>query len=139
MNLLKNKELIFDSLNLVNKCINANESDAGELAVDTLKLFGKVLQTSNEQTSKTMFYNDNNFFEKMKKSKYTKFINNIKALNIPIDEYSAVNWSSSAGCDSSVVSSKPVPMSSSCPCASSSVRSTAMPKEWMERWAGSAK
>jgi len=34
-----------------------------------------------------MFYNNNNFFEKMKNSKYTKFINKIKELNIPIDEY----------------------------------------------------
>ena len=34
-----------------------------------------------------MFYNDNNFFEKMKNSKYTKFINKLKNLNIPIDEY----------------------------------------------------
>jgi hypothetical protein len=34
-----------------------------------------------------MFYNDNNFFEKMKNSKYTKFINKLKTLNIPIDEY----------------------------------------------------
>ena len=87
MNLLKNKELIFDSLNLVNKCINANESDAGELAFDTLKLLGKTLKSSQEQTTKTMFYNDNNFFEKMKNSKYTKFINKLKNLNIPIDEY----------------------------------------------------
>ena len=52
-----------------------------------MKLLGKVIQSSQEQTTKTMFYNDNNFFEKMKKSKYTKFINNIKTLNIPIDEY----------------------------------------------------
>ena len=87
MNLLKNKDLIFDSLNLVNKCINANESDAGELAVDTLKLLGKTIKSSQEQTTKTMFYNDNNFFEKMKNSKYTKFINKLKTLNIPIDEY----------------------------------------------------
>ena len=87
MNLLKNKELIFDSLNLVNKCINANESDAGELAFDTLKLLGKTIKSSQEQTTKTMFYNDNNFFEKMKNSKYTKFINKLKNLNIPIDEY----------------------------------------------------
>ena len=87
MNLLKNKDLIFDSLNLVNKCINANESDAGELAFDTLKLLGKTIKSSQEQTTKTMFYNDNNFFEKMKKSKYTKFINKLKTLNIPIHEY----------------------------------------------------
>lgn len=85
MNLLKNKDLFIDSLNIVNKCINTN--DKGELAVDTMKLLGKVIQKSQEQTTKTMFYNDNNFFEKMKKSKYTKFINNIKELNIPIDEY----------------------------------------------------
>ena len=75
MNLLKNKDLIFDSLNLVNKCINAKETDAGELAFDTLKLLGKTIKSSQEQTTKTMFYNDNNFFEKMKNSKYTKFIN----------------------------------------------------------------
>jgi len=87
MNLLKNKDLIFDSLNLVNKCINAKETDAGELAFDTLKLLGKTIKSSQEQTTKTMFYNDNNFFEKMKNSKYTKFINKIKELNIPIDEY----------------------------------------------------
>jgi len=87
MNLLKNKDLIFDSLNLVNKCINAKETDAGELAFDTLKLLGKTIKSSQEQTTKTMFYNDNNFFEKMKKSKYTKFINKLKTLNIPIDEY----------------------------------------------------
>ena len=87
MNLLKNKDLIFDSLNLVNKCINANESDAGELAFDTLKLLSKTIKSSQEQTTKTMFYNDNNFFEKMKNSKYTKFINKLKTLNIPIDEY----------------------------------------------------
>jgi hypothetical protein len=87
MNLLKNKDLIFDSLNLVNKCINANESDTGELAFDTLKLLGKTIKSSQEQTTKTMFYNDNNFFEKMKNSKYTKFINKLKTLNIPIDEY----------------------------------------------------
>ena len=87
MNLLKNKDLIFDSLNLVNKCINAKETDAGELAFDTLKLLGKTIKSSQEQTIKTMFYNDNNFFEKMKKSKYTKFINKLKTLNIPIDEY----------------------------------------------------
>lgn len=87
MNLLKNKDLIFDSLNLVNKCINAKETDTGELAFDTLKLLGKTIKSSQEQTTKTMFYNDNNFFEKMKNSKYTKFINKIKELNIPIDEY----------------------------------------------------
>jgi hypothetical protein len=87
MNLLKNKDLIFDSLNLVNKCINAKETDAGELAFDTLKLLGKTIKSSQEQTTKTMFYNDNNFFEKMKNSKYTNFINKIKELNIPIDEY----------------------------------------------------
>jgi hypothetical protein len=87
MNLLKNKDLIFDSLNLVNKCINAKETDTGELAFDTLKLLGKTIKSSQEQTTKTMFYNDNNFFEKMKKSKYTKFINKLKTLNIPIDEY----------------------------------------------------
>ena len=87
MNLLKNKELIFDSLNLVNKCINSKETDTGELAFDTLKLLGKTIQSSQEQTTKTMFYNDNNFFEKMKNSKYTKFINKLKNLNIPIDEY----------------------------------------------------
>ena len=87
MNLLKNKDLIFDSLNLVNKCINANESDAGELAFDTLKLLSKTIKSSQEQTTKTMFYNDNNFFEKMKNSKYTKFINKLKTLNIPIHEY----------------------------------------------------
>ena len=87
MNLLKNKELIFDSLNLVNKCINAKEKDSGELAFDTLKLLGKTIQSSQEQTTKTMFYNDNNFFEKMKNSKYTRFINKLKNLNIPIDEY----------------------------------------------------
>ena len=87
MNLLKNKDLIFDSLNLVNKCINAKETDAGELAFDTLKLLGKSIKSSQEQTTKTMFYNDNNFFEKMKNSKYTKFINKLKTLNIPIDEY----------------------------------------------------
>jgi len=87
MNLMKNKDLIFDSLNLVNKCINKKDNDSGEVALDTLKLFGKVLKASTEQTTKTMFYNDNNFFEKMKNSKYTKFINKIKALNIPIDEY----------------------------------------------------
>lgn len=84
---MKNKDLIFDSLNLVNKCINAKETDAGELAFDTLKLLGKTIKSSQEQTTKTMFYNDNNFFEKMKNSKYTKFINKIKELNIPIDEY----------------------------------------------------
>ena len=87
MNLLKNKDLIFDSLNLVNKCINAKETDAGELAFDTLKLLGKTIKSSQEQTTKTMFYNDNNFFEKMKNSKYTKFINKLKTLNIPIHEY----------------------------------------------------
>jgi len=87
MNLMKNKELIFDSLNLVNKCINKKDNESGEVASDTLKLFGKVLKASTEQTTKTMFYNDNNFFEKMKNSKYTKFINKIKALNIPNDEY----------------------------------------------------
>jgi hypothetical protein len=87
MNLLKNKELIFDSLNLVNKCVNSKEIDKGELAFDTLKLLGKTIQSSQEQTTKTMFYNDNNFFEKMKNSKYTKFINKLKNLNIPIDEY----------------------------------------------------
>ena len=87
MNLLKNKELIFDSLNLVNKCINSKETDTGELAFDTLKLLGKTIQSSQEQITKTMFYNDNNFFEKMKNSKYTKFINKLKNLNIPIDEY----------------------------------------------------
>ena len=84
---VKNKELIFDSLNLVNKCINSKETDTGELAFDTLKLLGKTIQSSQEQTTKTMFYNDNNFFEKMKNSKYTKFINKLKNLNIPIDEY----------------------------------------------------
>jgi len=89
MNLLKNKELIFDSLNIVNKCINNTtvNNNKGEIAIDTMKLLGKVIQSSQEQTTKTMFYNDNNFFEKMKKSKYTRFINNIKTLNIPIDEY----------------------------------------------------
>jgi len=87
MNLMKNKELIFDSINLVNKCINTTDNNNGELALDTLKLFGKALQASTEQTNQTMFYNDNNFFEKMKKSKYTKFINKIKALNIPINQY----------------------------------------------------
>jgi GTPase SAR1 family protein len=88
MNLMKNKELIFDSLNLVNKCINTKDNNNnGELALDALKLFGKTLQASTEQTNKTMFYNDNNFFEKMKNSKYSKFINKIKALNIPINEY----------------------------------------------------
>jgi len=87
MNLMKNKDLIFDSLNLVNKCITPTETDAGELAFDTLKLLGKTIKSSQEQTTKTMFYNDNNFFEKMKNSKYTKFINKIKELNIPIDEY----------------------------------------------------
>lgn len=87
MNLLKNKELIFDSLNLVNKCINSKENNKGELAFDTLKLLGKTIQSSQEQTTKTMFYNNNNFFEKMKNSKYTKFINKLKNLNIPIDEY----------------------------------------------------
>ena len=87
MNLLKNKEFIFDSLNLVNKCINSKETDTGELAFDTLKLLGKTIQSSQEQITKTMFYNDNNFFEKMKNSKYTKFINKLKNLNIPIDEY----------------------------------------------------
>ena len=84
---MKNKELIFDSINLVNKCINTTDNNNGELALDTLKLFGKALQASTEQTNQTMFYNDNNFFEKMKKSKYTKFINKIKALNIPINQY----------------------------------------------------
>lgn len=84
---MKNKDLIFDSLNLVNKCITPTETDAGELAFDTLKLLGKTIKSSQEQTTKTMFYNDNNFFEKMKNSKYTKFINKIKELNIPIDEY----------------------------------------------------
>ena len=69
---MKNKELIFDSINLVNKCINTTDNNNnGELALDTLKLFGKALQASTEQTNKTMFYNDNNFFEKMKISKYT--------------------------------------------------------------------
>ena len=87
MNLMKNKELIFDSLNLVNKCINQKDNNNSEVALDTLKLFGKVIKASNEQTTKTMFYNNNNFFEKMKNSKYTKFINKIKELNIPIDEY----------------------------------------------------
>ena len=84
---MKNKELIFDSINLVNKCINTKDNNNGELALDALKLFGKTLQASTEQTTKTMFYNDNNFFEKMKNSKYSKFINKIKALNIPINEY----------------------------------------------------
>lgn len=84
---MKNKELIFDSLNLVNKCINQKDNNNSEVALDTLKLFGKVLTAANEQTTKTMFYNNNNFFEKMKNSKYTKFINKIKELNIPIDEY----------------------------------------------------
>ena len=87
MNLMKNKELIFDSLNLFNKCINQIDNNNSEVALYTLKLFGKVIKASNEQTTKTMFYNNNNFFEKMKKSKYTKFINKIKELNIPIDEY----------------------------------------------------
>ena len=85
MNLFKNKDLLVDSFNIVNKCMNKNDKD--EIAIDTLKLFGKVLQVSNEQTTKTMFYNDNNFFEKMKNSKYKKFINKIKSLNISIDEY----------------------------------------------------
>jgi hypothetical protein len=85
MNLLKNKDLIFDSLNIVNKCINKKDND--EIVLDTLNLFSKTLQASTEQTNKTMFYNDNNFFEKMKNSKYTKFINKIKELHIPIDEY----------------------------------------------------
>ena len=85
MNLLKNKDLLFDSFNLVNKCINTKEND--EIVGDTLKLFGKVLQASNEQKTKTMFYNDNNYFEKMKNSKYINFIDKIKGLNIPIDEY----------------------------------------------------
>ena len=87
MNLMKNKELIFDSLNLVNKCINQKDNNNSEVVLDTLKLFGKVIKASNEQTTKTMFYNNNNFFEKMKNSKYTKFINKLKTLNIPIDEY----------------------------------------------------
>ena len=86
MNLMKNKDLIFDSLNLVNKCLN-NPNDKGAIIGDTMNLLGKTLKTSIEQTSKTMFYNDNNFFEKMKNSKYTNFIEKIKALNIPIDEY----------------------------------------------------
>jgi hypothetical protein len=86
MNLLKNKDLIIDSLNIVNKCIN-NDNNTSEIALDTLKLFGKTLHTSIEQTNKTMFYDDINFFEKMKKSKYTKFINKIKSLNISVDEY----------------------------------------------------
>jgi hypothetical protein len=85
MNLLKNKDLIFDSLNIVNKCINKKDND--EIVLDTLNLFSKTIQASIEQTNKTMFYNDNNFFEKMKNSKYTKFINKIKELHIPIDEY----------------------------------------------------
>jgi D-alanyl-D-alanine carboxypeptidase/D-alanyl-D-alanine-endopeptidase (penicillin-binding protein 4) len=46
---------------------------------------------------------------------------------------------SSAGCERSLVSSKGVPRSSSCPCASASVTSTAMPKEWMEPTCGAAK
>lgn len=87
MNLIKNKDLLFDSFNLVNKCINTNENDKNDIALDTLKLFGKVVKKSIEQTTKTMFYNDNNFFEKMKNSKYTNFINKIKTLNIPMDEY----------------------------------------------------
>jgi len=86
MNLLKNKDLIFDSINIVNKCINTPKEN-GEIVKDSLKLFEKVITSSIEQNNKTMFYNDNNFFEKMKNSKYINFINNIKSLNIPIDEY----------------------------------------------------
>jgi hypothetical protein len=55
MNLIKNKDLIFDSLNLVNKCINNKDNDSGEVAIDTLKLFGKVLQASTEQIQKLCF------------------------------------------------------------------------------------
>jgi len=60
----KNKDLLFDSFNLVNKYINTNENDKNDIALDTLKLFGKVVKKSIEQTTKTMFYNDNNFFNK---------------------------------------------------------------------------
>lgn len=84
-NILKNKDLLIDSFNLVNKCINTN--DKTELAKDTIKLLGKTIQKSQEQTTKTIFYNDNNFFEKMKNSKYINFINKIKQINISIDEY----------------------------------------------------
>lgn len=90
MNLLKNKELIFDSIDLVNKCINSNKNDSGETsmqAMQAINLLGKVIKVSNEQTNKTMFYDDNNFFEKMKNSKYKKFIDKIKTLNISNDEY----------------------------------------------------
>jgi len=85
MNIIKNKELLLDSINLVNKCINSNNKD--EVAKDTINLFSKVLNNSIEQTSKNMFYNDNNFFEKMKKSNYKKFIDKIKSLNIHTNEY----------------------------------------------------
>lgn len=87
MNLLKNKDLIFDSINLVNKCVNSNKNNSGEIAIDTMNLLGKVIKNSNEQTNKMMFYNDNNFFEKMKNSKYKKFINKLKDLKFVIDEY----------------------------------------------------
>jgi len=87
MNLLKNKELLFDSIDLVNKCINSNKNETGERAIDAMNLLGKVINTSNEQTKKTMFYDDNNFFEKMKNSKYKKFIDKIKTLNIQDNEY----------------------------------------------------
>lgn len=86
MNLFKNKELVFDSLNLVNKCIN-NKNDKADLAIESVKLLNKVIQTSNEQTNKIMFYNDNNFFEKMKNSKYKKFIDKIKNLNLSMNEF----------------------------------------------------
>lgn len=87
MNLLKNKELLFDSIDLVNKCINSNKNETSERAIDAMNLLGKVINTSNEQTKKTMFYDDNNFFEKMKNSKYKKFIDKIKTLNIQDNEY----------------------------------------------------
>jgi len=87
MNLLKNKDLLFESIDLVNKCVNSNKNNSGEIAIDTLNLLGKVIKNSNEQTNKLMFYNDNNFFEKMKNSTYKKFINKLKDLKITIDEY----------------------------------------------------
>ena len=65
MNLLKNKELLLDSFDLLNKCINTpNQNDKADIVLDTMKLASKVLNNSIEQTNKTMFYNDNNFLRK---------------------------------------------------------------------------
>jgi hypothetical protein len=58
-----------------------------------------------------------------------------RALSAPL----ARCWACSAGCDSSVISSKPLPMSASAPAGDSSVTSTAMPKLWMLPRSGLAK